>query len=240
MDDYRLAVAAESARLVADLPAQVARVHALVQQRFPARSPSAARAKFAAQLEANPSQLAVNDEVTALVALAADELDALLRALQQLQLWISLLVPKIEDGNNFGVEVQKAAFTVLKEHSATWQKQFDSLSDYAQQRATAVEKLNAKRSSEKTTTATKSTGGKDGDEDKRVVSAVDKESSAAADVPDWRAYVLSLDVKWYCNLARALEGVRDTYATAFDVIDKNKDKVERPRGQGDRAGFSMF
>lgn len=242
MDQFRDSVAAEGERLFRDLPAQVARLHVLIQQRCPERRPSALRAQFAARVQAAPTQIAANAEVSALVDAAADELELVLSTLQKLQLWISLLVPKISDGNNFGVEVQKAAFTQVKEGTAAWQKAFDALSEYPQQRAAAVEKLNAKRSSEKSTstTATKATGTES--EDKTVTTVVDKTSEALGSEPgqDALAHVVALDVKWFCSLARTLEGVRDQYAVTWDVIDKNKDKILQPRGAGDRADFSMF
>lgn len=244
MDAFRQAVDAEAQQLLRDLPAQAARVHTLVAQRCAERAPSALSARFSAQIGASPARVAANGEVAALAAVAGDELERLLGVLQKLQLWISLRVPRIEDGNNFGVEVQKAAFSLVKEAAAAWQKAFDALPDYHQQRATAVEKVNAKRSSEKsaTTTSSKTTGSET--EDKTVATVVEKTSEAVANDPgalqDAIAHVIALDVKWFANLARTLEGVRDQYAVVFDVIDKNKDKIELPRGSGDRAGFSMF
>lgn len=242
MDAFRESVAAEGERLFRDLPAQVARLHALVLQRCPERRPSALRAQFSARVAAAPTQIAANAEVLALADAAADELELALATLAKLQLWISLLVPKIADGNNFGVEVQKAAFTHIKEGVAAWTKAADALAEYPQQRAAAVDKLNAKRSSEKSTstTATKATGSET--EDKTVTTVVDKTSEALASEPgqDALAHVVALDVKWFCSLARTLEGLRDQYAVTFDVIDKNKDKILLPRGAGDRAGFSMF
>jgi hypothetical protein len=63
-------------------------------------------------------------------------------------------------------------------------------------------------------------------------------SNAAVD--DWIAYVVAVDVKWYFNLLRTLEGVRDQYAVTYDIIEKNKDKILLPRGNGDRGYSSMF
>ena len=172
-----------------------------------------------------------------------DEIAQLMSAIQLLQCWIQLHVPKVEDGNNFGVEVQKYAFVHLKESLEKWQKIWDSLSDHNSTRATAVEKLNAKANSETstTTTVTSSRGGKEGDEEKSVTTKVEKQSNTGSQAAeDAIAAVVALDVKWYFNLVRALEGVRDQYAVTDDIIMKNKDKIELPRGKNDRAGFNMF
>lgn len=68
-------------------------------------------------------------------------------AFELLQLWIQLQVLKVEDGNNFGVEVQKYTYMHLKESHEKWQKTWDSLAEYCSARATAMEKLNMKASS---------------------------------------------------------------------------------------------
>ncbi|GMF27962.1 unnamed protein product [Phytophthora fragariaefolia] len=237
MDEYKRSVTAAGAALLEELPQRVAHVHALVQQHAAERAPSAVRAKFA-ETAAGP-----NGVVQTLLGVVGDEVARLLSAIAQLQLWIQLQVPKVEDGNNFGVEVQKYAFVQLKEALDKWQKTWDSLADYSSARASAVEKISAKDSSETstTTTVTSSKGGKDGDEEKSVTTKVEKQSSngshPAKDAVD---AVVELDVKWYFNLVRALEGVRDQYAVTADVITKNKEKIELPRGKNDRAGFNMF
>ncbi|KAG6612521.1 Proteasome activator subunit 1 [Phytophthora cinnamomi] len=243
MDEYKKSVTAAGAALLAELPQRVARVQALVQQHAAERAPSAVRAKFAQAVLAAPSAVGANGDVQTLLGVVGDEVAQLLAALAQLQLWIQLQVPKVEDGNNFGVEVQKHAFVQLKEALDKWQKAWDSLADYSSARAAAVEKLNAKASSETstTTTVTSSKGGKDGDEEKSVTAKVDKQSSnGSSAAEDAVAAVVEIDVKWFFNLVRALEGVRDQYAVTADVIDKNKAKIELPRGKNDRAGFNMF
>jgi hypothetical protein len=70
---------------------------------------------------------------------------------------------------------------------------------------------------------------------------VEKQSNSGSQAAeDAVAAVVELDIKWYFNLQRALEGVRDQYAVTADIIAKNKDKIELPRGKNDRAGFNMF
>uniref|UniRef100_A0AAV1U8C3 Proteasome activator PA28 C-terminal domain-containing protein n=1 Tax=Peronospora matthiolae TaxID=2874970 RepID=A0AAV1U8C3_9STRA len=240
---YSTTVVASGAVLLSTLSQRATHIQTLLQQHVSERVPSKLRVRFAQAVLAAPSAVGSNTDVQGLVTVVGDEIAQLLSALQLLQLWIQLQVPKVEDGNNFGVEVQKYAYVHLKESHEKWQKTWDSLAEYCSLRATAVEKLNMKASSESstTTTVTSSKGGKDGDEEKSVTAKVEKQSHTGSQVAaDALAAVVELDVKWYVNLVRALEGVRDQYAVTDDVISKNKEKIELPRGKNDRAGFNMF
>ncbi|CAH0487488.1 unnamed protein product [Peronospora farinosa] len=218
MSEYSKTVTASGAALLSELSQRVTQVQALVQQHVVERSLSKVHTKFAQLILAAPSAVGSNNEVQSLLSVVTDEIAQLMSAIQLLQCWIQLHVPKVEDGNNFGVEVQKYAFVHLKESLEKWQKIWDSLSDYSSTRATA-----------------------EGDEEKIVTAKVEKQSNAGSQAAeDAIAAVVALDVKWYFNLVRALEGVRDQYAVTEDVITKNKDKIELPRGKNDRAGFNMF
>ncbi|KAI9908233.1 hypothetical protein PsorP6_016584 [Peronosclerospora sorghi] len=243
MNEYSNSVIASAAALVTQMPQRVVQIQTLLQQHVQEAVPSKLRAKFAQAILAAPAAVGSNGNVQSLLAVVADAIAQLLSDLHLLRVWITLLVPKVEDGNNFGVEVQKLVYVHLKESMEKWQKTWDSLADYSSARATAVEKVNAKISSETstTTTLTSSTGGKDGNEEKSVTAKVEKQSNTGNQAPeDAVAAVVELDVKWFFNLACALEGVRDQYAITEDVILKNKTKIELPRGTNDRAGFNMF
>lgn len=243
MDAYRAAIAKDAQARLEEFPQRIERVHALVQQHFAQRQPSAVRTNLQTLVRASPGKIGANASLDALIGVVGDEIEQALASLSTLAQWVQLLVPKIADGNNFGVEVQKLAYVHLKESIAQWQKHWDGLADYASQRATAVEKLNDKVATEKvsSTVSTASTGGKDGDETKSVTTTSAKETATAnALVEDWAANVVAIDLKWYFNLARTLEAVRDQYAVTYDIIEKNKEKILLPRGNSDRAAFSMF
>ncbi|DBA03689.1 TPA: hypothetical protein N0F65_004106 [Lagenidium giganteum] len=237
MEAYQKSVAAEAEAALSALPQRLVHVQQLLQTHFGERRPSQVFEAYKAA-----AQLDTNAALQPLVVVVADELEHALAVLQKISLWIQLLVPKVSDGNNFGVEVQRSVFVHLKESIAAWQKAWDGLVDYHNQRATAVEKVKDKVAKEGsvTETVTNSTGGKEGDENKTVKTTVQKESTnGAVPVQDWLAYIVAVDVKWYFNFARTLEGLRDQYALTFDVIDKNKEKVLLPRG-AERGGFNMY
>merc|ERR1719369_700607 len=55
-----------------------------------------------------------NDHVVKLIELIKPEIVTLLEAVGTLRVWVILLIPKIEDGNNFGVEVQEETLSELR------------------------------------------------------------------------------------------------------------------------------
>jgi hypothetical protein len=244
MDEYKKQVTRDAEALVAtEMPQRLAQVQALLAAKFASRQPSVVRSSIDATVRAElPARVALHGDLTALVGAVGDHVELALSDFQKLSQWIALQVPRVADGNNFGVEVQYIVLKELKEASEKLQKAWDSLPEYHSQRATAIEKIVAKPSSEssKTTTVTEAHGGKDGDETKTTTASVDKTATTTATpVDDWVANVVSIDVKWYFNLARVLENVRDLYAIVYDRIDKNKEKIALPRGN-DRANYSMY
>ncbi|TMW60291.1 hypothetical protein Poli38472_000333 [Pythium oligandrum] len=243
MEAYKELVTREAeALLQSGITQRLEEVQKLLVAEFQSRAIADVRATSTTSMQQQLPTIQQHPQLPALVGAVATHLEHALSDFQKLSQWISLLVPKVADGNNFGVEVQLIVLKEIKDATDKLQKAWDSLPDYHSQRATAIEKLNDKRSKEKTvtTTVTESTGGKEGDEKKSVVSSVDKESStSAAPVDDWIAQVVAIDVKWFYNLARTLEIVRDAYAIVYDRVEKNKDKILRPRNQ-ERAGYGMY
>lgn len=78
------------------------------------------------------------------------------------KLWIRIQVPKIEDGNNFGVSVQLDTIKTLDELLVPVAKAMDDMPSYFEKRAAAWEKLAVKVSKEtkKTASDSKEVGGK--------------------------------------------------------------------------------
>lgn len=78
------------------------------------------------------------------------------------KLWIRIQVPKIEDGNNFGVSVQLDTLKALDDLLAPVVKAMDDLPGYFEKRVVAWEKFAVKASKEtkKAVSASKEAGGK--------------------------------------------------------------------------------
>jgi len=56
-------------------------------------------------------------------------------------MWICLLVPKIEDGNNFGVSVQEETIGVISEIEAATGRILMKITHYYSARATLISKV---------------------------------------------------------------------------------------------------
>lgn len=85
-----------------------------------------------------------------------------LNVLLALKRWVRVQVPKIEDGNNFGVSVQLDTVKVIDQLAAPITKALDDLPSYFEKRAAAWDKISVKTSKEtkSSTSTSKETGGK--------------------------------------------------------------------------------
>lgn len=61
--------------------------------------------------------------------------------LSQLKMWISFLIPKIEDGNNFGVSIQEETLGEIRTVESEAASFFDQISRYYMTRAKLVSKV---------------------------------------------------------------------------------------------------
>jgi hypothetical protein len=162
---------------------------------------------------------------------------------QLLERYISLHVPAMEDGNNFGVSVQMVVSKHLKSIRDGAQKRMESLPKYYSERADALDKLGVKKVTEsrtKTSTTSISSGGKDGDENKQSSTEVAETKEAGSMKPDYNRvkHVIAIDVQWYNELRSILNALVASYLTIFDNMEKNKEKLSAPKGSGG-SGISM-
>lgn len=79
-----------------------------------------------------------------------------------LKCWIRVQVPKIEDGNNFGVSVQMEVIKAIDDLITPIRKALEDIPSYFEKRATAWEKVAKKTSKEtkKSSSESQETGGK--------------------------------------------------------------------------------
>ncbi|KDO32865.1 hypothetical protein SPRG_02558 [Saprolegnia parasitica CBS 223.65] len=239
MEKRVAATTAIATKVLDEIPVHMDRIAEVLAREFPASSPSQAYAAFAPLVTLDAPS---NARLVHLIQIVLDEIHTAIQKMQSLERWIQLLVPKVADGNNFGVEVQKSVQLQISASRTALQKAWDGMTDYYWQRATAYEKFAAKHASEKTNTisTTAEVGGKDGDVTKKSTVDADKTTaSSATPLADLVSYVAAVDVKWYFNLQRTLESVGDHYAYTLDAVEKNAAKIKLPRGHGER-GMSMF
>jgi len=217
----------------------------------------------------------------------------------QTSLWsitrhITLLSPLIEDGNNFGADVQQMVLKQVQERENLVSGYLGDLATYFYQRGTAMEKIGGskwrgeggvvevmeskvekgstegedekdevktggeeedktiggdktgkKRKAEEETaskdsrTTTKTTGSTTVN---KTVKTTRTTKSTPSVLPDYVHYLVSLDIKWYLYLKDALRQAGDSCLIVKDMVEKNREKIEHPKGKGEEGGngMSMF
>lgn len=140
--------------------------------------------------------------------------------------------------------VQHECIKHLESQLGELYKALDGLPDYFSQRGGAAEKVVVRASTdEKTTTSqTKSVGGKDGAEEKESTTTVRESGKKATDpLFDQVESVVAIDAKWFILLRRYADLARSTYLTAFDLLEKNYELLDKPRGsKAEGSHLSMF
>jgi len=110
------------------------------------------------------------------------------------RMWINFLIPKIEDGNNFGVSIQEDVVAEARQVESEASSYLDQISRYYLQRA-------------------------------RIISKIAKYPH----IEDYRQSIKEFDERQMLNLQNAILEMRNHYASLFDIIMKNIDKIKVPR-----------
>jgi hypothetical protein len=152
--------------------------------------------------------------------------------------------PKTPTPNSPQQAIQHEVIKHLEAQLGELYKALDALPDYFSQRSAAAEKVLARTSTDEkaTKSLSKSTGGKDGAEEKETTTTVQETAKKASDpLFDQVEACVALDAKWYILMRRYTELGRNTYLTAFDLLEKNISILEKPRGtKGESSHLSMF
>ncbi|KAM9827254.1 proteasome activator complex subunit 1 [Neosynchiropus ocellatus] len=138
-----------------------------------------------------------NDQIGILQQKVKLELQIIKEKLNMVSMWVQLQIPRVEDGNNFGVAVQEKVFEQLTTTRTSMETAQTQISKYFSERGDAVAK-----------------------------------ASKQPHVGDYRQLVHELDQSQYSQLRLVVLEIRNTYAVLFDVINKNYDKIKKPRGEG--------
>ncbi|XP_029003797.1 proteasome activator complex subunit 1 [Betta splendens] len=138
-----------------------------------------------------------NERIESLLQEVKPQIQTLKEKLNTVSMWVQLQIPRIEDGNNFGVAVQEKVFELLTNTRTKIEAFQTQISKYYSERGDAVAK-----------------------------------ASKQPHVGDYRQLVHELDQYQYRELRLVVLDIRNTYAVLFDIINKNYDKIKRPRGDG--------
>jgi len=222
--------------ILSNAPSIVEKIEATLSELFPYGPDELSKAEgaFEAQLSQDPE--GTNTAIEKAEPVVQDLISAGISHIETLERWISLHVPAMEDGNNFGVSVQSTIHKFLTETRENWSKNLEAIPIYYSNRAEAVEKLGiGKTTNVETTTEsqTQSRGGKDGDEDKKSKTVVreEKKDSGAVKRNRYRLkHMLKLDVQFYAKLRSSLTDLLFGYIIVMDNVEKNKEKLVTPKG----------
>ena len=180
----------------------------------------------------------------------SEAVDTTMTACLTMERYVLLTIPKMEDGNNFGVTVQLAALKQMKDDRERLEKVLEELSKYASSRADALEKckLNSSSSS-KTTTASTSNADTKGGEKSGVTSSTSssteektvESANQIAEASFRQQAVWAVDALYYSKARTAFMFALTCYLTAVDFLDKNQEKIAAPKGStGGRASYSSM
>lgn len=169
--------------------------------------------------------------------------------IQTMERFITLHIPQMEDGNNFGVTVQMTIAKALKDAREGLVKKLEVIPGYYTSRADLVEKFGLTKTAvttTKTVSKSESKGGKDGDESKESHTEVSEEKSAGNDVAlvESKLYtrflaLVKTDVNCYVSAKMGLVECKDALLMIFDNVEKNMDKLTSPKGSQGYGGNSM-
>ncbi|XP_066845656.1 proteasome activator complex subunit 1-like [Anser cygnoides] len=218
VDAFRSRVGAQMTELLKGFPAKVAELEALLEDPVFAVGPEELRAPLDIPLP-DPAQKKKKKEKDeeeeapppisapcppipshpALLALLERWRPLLAEArnhVAQVALWLQLQVPRIEDGDNFGVAVQEKVLELLTASRTQLEGLQGRLPKYLSERGRR-----------------RLQGGQN------------------PHVLDYRALVHALDAAELGATRLALAELRDLYAVLLDVLQKNMEKLRKPRGE---------
>lgn len=241
MDAIRRKCESDAAAVTESLPAKY-----LALQEFVAtitEEPASLAAKFAVT-PSDTAPVPMNATVATALERTQAEVSAAIASFGIIQSWLTLSLPAVEDGNNFGVGVVLEAIKMVGETKKALAEQLKGLPDYFKERSAAVEKISPKLSASTSESSTSSSdketkAAEVTDSTKSGTSTVTKKDTATSSaVPDAVAHVVALDVNWYLRLHETCGKVMLAYASVSDFIEKNKDRISQPKGSGGR--MSMY
>lgn len=200
---------------------------------------SGARAKYASlSSSANP-------ELDQAVETTIDAVDAVLQDFNALSQYISLTIPKMEDGGNWGVSVQLEALKALHDAQDKLTKSVEEISKYASSRADVLEKckLPSQTVSITSSDGTSNTTEKgDAKETKKSTETKETTTTLSPVEASYRqAAVVACDVLYFSKAKALFQMCLNSYLAVMDFCDKNAEKIEKPKGStGSGSSFSSM
>jgi hypothetical protein len=228
----------EGAAAIDSLQSHSSRLMEVIAQTFP-HSTLADVAKAMAPMAESKGK--ANEKVASLSNLVREESAAAVTIFRAVEMWIRLKAPAISDGNNFGVDVQNYVLTELQTMRGAMEAMVVASRDYHWSRAQGLDKLlgsdSADNSSSESTTKEKDAEGKETTKSSSTTSSK-KSSGTPPGYPDYKEYVVALDVKQYHSAFNQLTDIKNNYVKAHVLFLKNMKRLSNPRGEEDDDGRS--
>lgn len=239
---YRKKSKDEVKALLSSAPQTIERIEETITSLFAQTNTTTLQEEYAKALVPNPERPAstLQDAIQAYNLTLADTISLI----QTIERFITLNIPQMEDGNNFGVTVQMTVSKALQEVKDTLTKRTEAVSSYYSTRADLVDKFGLVKETNSITvteSASKSTsegGEKSGDEKKQSSTEV-KESKKSGNNADFegRLYprllaLVAADVNCYMNARTGLVDCRNSLLMIYDNVEKNFEKLASPKGGG--------
>ncbi|KAG7344059.1 proteasome activator pa28 beta subunit [Nitzschia inconspicua] len=230
LKDFKAKGKTEAMKLVERSISDIQALQTLYAELFPYAKLSDAQSDFKSFATS-----AVNDNLTKAVNGTLDQLEAASQTSRTLEYFITLHIPKIEDGGNFGVGVQLDLVKKLNEMQDCVKSAIEDLLGYQSARADALGKLNLPSTS---STVTKSSGTTTTDgkkEEKTSETTEEKLSSSTQSGPAFEsrlASVAAVDALYYSKAKAYYQTCIVAIMSVMDFVDKNREKLLEPKGRG--------
>jgi len=140
------------------------------------------------------SNFSLNDIISKTKICLKKESSEMLKYLSSIRLWIQLNVPRIEDGNNFGVQVQEDMIQEIGKAEENAFSAIDLLTKYHVARGKMLSKC-----------------------------------LKYPQVLDYKESIKEIDQKYYTDIITGMRDLRNNYAGLYDSIQKNLEKIVKPR-----------
>jgi hypothetical protein len=178
-----------------------------------------------------------------------DSVDMVVTHLAAMEQFVHLHIPRMEDGNNFGVTVQ---LSVLKQMSDTQErlaKAADDLYKYASARADALEKCKLTNSTTSVSKSTSETGTEGTSAEKGNVNGSEKKQSlenktvetatTLAESAFRMDAVVAVDLAYYVKSKALFQLAMTSLLAILDFCEKNQDRLAEPKGsQGSAPAYT--
>lgn len=107
-------------------------------------TPSVKKRKFESEdddVDEKPKPIECNTKLIRLIDMIKPEIKDVIETCEKIKMWISLLIPRIEDGNNFGVSIQEEVLNEVHRIQTESINYLDTISRYFITRAKIVSKV---------------------------------------------------------------------------------------------------